>query len=282
MYSTPRQRPTRTKLVYATWPEPIPVMEALLQQSGIAYHTPGGEQFASLQHSYTGAHSDSPLSIITLPETSEQVATIVKQSLATSSTIVVRGGGHDCFGRFAVKGAVSIDLRNLDFVSVAEDKKTARVGGGVKATKVLGELAKAGLQVPVGACGDVGFTSWCMIGGFGPYSSEYGIGSDQIVGARVVNAEGEVVDADERLLKGLRGGGGSLAIVTELIVKTYPLKEVSQLNLINLDEYWLTVYRFKPASLFMITQTSPRPFQPSSQTIALSKPNTPSSRNSYA
>lgn len=205
-------------------------MEALLQQSSIAYHTPGSEQFASLQHSYTGSHPDNPLSIITLPETSDQVVTIVKHSLATSSSVVVRGGGHDCFGRFAVKGAVSIDLRKLNFVTVSEDKKTARVGGGVKATDLLGHLAKAGLQVPVGACGDVGFTSWCLIGGFGPYSNEYGIGSDQIVGARLVNAQGELVDADERLLKGLRGGGGSLAIVTELIVKTYPLNEVCQLG----------------------------------------------------
>ena len=38
------------------------------------------------------------------------------------------------------------------------------------------------------------------------------------------------VDADEELLKGIRGGGGIFGVIVELTVKVYPLKEVSEVK----------------------------------------------------
>ncbi|OAA43610.1 FAD-binding, type 2 [Metarhizium rileyi] len=73
---------------------------------------------------------------------------------------------------------------------------------------------------------EVGYTGWALVGGMGPFMNSYGLGADQIIAAKVVNAHGELVDANERLLKGLRGGGGSLAIVVELVIKAYPLNEI--------------------------------------------------------
>lgn len=61
----------------------------------------------------------------------------------------------------------------------------------------------------------------------GPFSNNYGLGADQIVAAKIVNAKGELVDADAELLKGIRGGGGIFGVIVELTIKVYPLKEVS-------------------------------------------------------
>ena len=58
-------------------------------------------------------------------------------------------------------------------------------------------------------------------------SASHGLGADQIVGARLVDARGDLVDADEDLLQGIRGGGGIFGVIVELTVKVYPLKEVS-------------------------------------------------------
>lgn len=204
-------------------------MEIFLQDSGIGYAVRQSNEFASLQQSYTGPHKNSQPSIITLPETPEHVSLIAKHCIINKLLFVVRGGGHDLFGQFTSAAAVSIDLRKLNSVIVSEDKTCARVGGGTTHTQVLAELAKYDLQAPVGICGDVGYASWCLVGGFGPYSSSYGIGPDQILSAKVVNSNGDLVDADERLLRGLRGGGGSLAIVVELAVKVYPLQPVSSI-----------------------------------------------------
>lgn len=206
-------------------------METFLKQTGITYLVPGVHtEFDSVQSSHTGLHRAAQPTIITLPESAAHVAAIVKHCIAVDQDFIVRGGGHDCHGRYTAKGAVSIDLRRLKSVTVAPDRKTASVGGGTTLFKFLETLEKQQLHGPSGICGDVGYVGWCLIGGVGPWSTCYGIGSDQIVGAQVVNACGELVRADEKLLKGLRGGGGCLAIVVELVVKVYPIKEVSSLR----------------------------------------------------
>lgn len=111
--------------------------------------------------------------------------------------------------------------------------------------QVLEALEKHGLMVPTGTCGTVGFVGWSLIGGLGQYMHSYGIGVDQIVGAKVVNAKGELVEADVKMLNGLRGGGGNMGIVAELEVKVYPLQEVRATHLsshVLSDPYLLVIY----------------------------------------
>ncbi|KAF4954962.1 hypothetical protein FSARC_11991 [Fusarium sarcochroum] len=202
-------------------------LHSILHDQGIPFVVQGSADFDSTQESYTGKHTDIQPGVITRPQSPEQVSTIVKACLSFNLEPVVRGGGHDMFGRFSAPGAVSIDLRDLNTVTVSVDKSRARVGGGTTNYQVLEALNEHGLTAPTGSCGTVGFSGWCLGGGFGTYMHSYGLGADQIVGARVVNANGELIDADDRLLKGLRGGGGSLAVVVELEIKTWPLCEVS-------------------------------------------------------
>jgi len=76
----------------------------------------------------------------------------------------------------------------------------------------------------------VGYAGWSMLGGYGPFSSSYGLGVDQIVGAKVVKADGEVIDADNELLFGIRGAGGTLGVVVELTIKVYPVGKVCLLH----------------------------------------------------
>ncbi|KAL2684494.1 hypothetical protein Neosp_005572 [[Neocosmospora] mangrovei] len=202
------------------------LLQSHLSEAGIPFAVPGSSEFVSLQTSYTGQHDEARPKVITRPQSGEQVATIIKSCLSLKLDPVVRGGGHDMFGRFSALDTVSIDLRDLNTITISPDKKTARVGGGATNYQVLEVLSKHGLTAPAGSCGTVGFVGWCLGGGFGPYVHSYGLGADQIIGAQVVLANGELVEADARLLKGLRGGGGSLAIVVELEVKTWPLCEV--------------------------------------------------------
>lgn len=202
-------------------------MEAFLEQAGIAYLTPDrGADFDDIQLSHTGHHKSSQPAFITLPNTAAQVAAVVKHCIATDRHFIVRGGGHDCHGRYTTAGAVSIDLRRMSFTTVAPGRKTATIGGGTTVLQLLTALEEQGLEAASPLCGDVGYTGWCLLGGLGPWTSRYGIGSDQIVGALVVNADGEVIEADERLLKGLRGGGGSLGVVVHLVIRVYPIDEV--------------------------------------------------------
>lgn len=73
----------------------------------------------------------------------------------------------------------------------------------------------------------MGYVGWSTLGGYGPFSACHGLGVDQIIGAKVVNAKGEVVDADDEMLMAIRGAGGTLGIIVELTIKVYPSGNVS-------------------------------------------------------
>lgn len=132
-------------------------------------------------------------------------------------------------GRSMKNGAVALDLRRINHVHVQVDKETAtaRIGGGSLMADVIAELQREGFITPVGTIGQVGYVGWAMYGGYGQYSALFGLGVDQIVGAKVVNATGEIVEADRELLKGIRGAGGAFGVVAELTVSIYKLDKVN-------------------------------------------------------
>lgn len=43
----------------------------------------------------------------------------------------------------------------------------------------------------------------------------------------MVNAEGKIVTADSRMLKGIRGACGNFGVIVEMTVKVYPLPKVA-------------------------------------------------------
>ncbi|KLP10121.1 related to 6-hydroxy-D-nicotine oxidase [Fusarium fujikuroi] len=160
------------------------------------------------------------------PQSGDEVALIVQFCLEHNVEFSVRGGGHDCASRTLVDGALVIDMRDIKHVVTSEDKNSARVGGGILSGDLAKALVKEGLSTPTGTVASVGYTGWATLGGYGPLTSHYGLGVDQIIGAKIVNARGEVEDANEELLFGIRGGGGSLGVIVELTIKVYPVNKI--------------------------------------------------------
>lgn len=74
--------------------------------------------------------SNSP-SIIARPQDASHVQDLVHFCTFHNVDFVVRSGGHDCTGRSQVNGALTIDMRDIQYVNVSEDKRTAQIGGGI-------------------------------------------------------------------------------------------------------------------------------------------------------
>ncbi|CAJ2508078.1 Uu.00g092640.m01.CDS01 [Anthostomella pinea] len=165
-------------------------------------------------------------SAIARPQSAEDVQALVRYCVGNGVDFNVRAGGHDCAGRSQVHDALTIDLRDLHHVRISDDKTTASVGGGILFRELTKALGEEDLVTPVGTIASVGYVGWAILGGYGPFSTSYGLGADQIVGAKLVDAKGELIDASEELLKGIRGGGGIFGVIVELTVKVYPLKEL--------------------------------------------------------
>ncbi|KAJ6440204.1 FAD/FMN-containing dehydrogenase [Purpureocillium lavendulum] len=126
-----------------------------------------------------------------------------------------------------VETGVLLDLRSLSSVSIAEDKASAIVGAGILTRDLASTITAAGLFTPIGWHPMVGYAGWAMGGGYGMFSSAYGLGVDQILGARLVTADGSIIDVDETshpdLLWAIRGAGNGIwGVVTQLKIKIYP------------------------------------------------------------
>jgi hypothetical protein len=121
-----------------------------------------------------------------------------------------------------------LDLRNIYRVSVNRRAGTADIGAGAALIDVYKALASRGATIPAGSCPSVGIGGHALGGGMGLAGRAFGLACDNIVGARIVTADGRIRNVDRRsnpdLLWALRGGGGgNFGVVTQLTVKLHPL-----------------------------------------------------------
>lgn len=156
--------------------------------------------------------------LIVRPKTSADVVAAVHFARENQLLVAVRGGGHNVAGHATNDGGIVIDLSSMKNIEVDPVKRTARAEGGV----TWGELDAAtqvyGLATPGGVYSKTGIAGLTLGGGFGYLRNKYGLSCDNLIGAEVVTANGEIVRASAAenpdLLWGLRGGGGNFGIVT--------------------------------------------------------------------
>lgn len=197
--------------------------------------TPGTEEYNKRRVTYNAANPAVPQAIL-CPRSAEEVAAIVRLAREHNIPFSVRSGGHDVHGRSVVHNALCIDMRDINFVEVAPDRKTAVIGGGVLFEKLSKTLHSHGLATPSGSVPDVGYVGWSTLGGYNCLSTNFGLGVDQIVEAEVANHKGELVNADEEMLQGIRGAGGNFGVITSLRIKVYEVKMVGLLKAFGLCE----------------------------------------------
>lgn len=131
--------------------------------------------------------------------------------------IRTRSGGHDFEGLSYVSKIspfVVIDLRNLSSISVDVARKSAWVQAGATLGELYYRIAeKSGnLGFPAGVCHTVGVGGHFSGGGHGFLSRKYGLAADNIVDARLIDAEGRILNRKsmgEDLFWAIRGGGAS-------------------------------------------------------------------------
>ncbi|OBT84640.1 hypothetical protein VE02_05460 [Pseudogymnoascus sp. 03VT05] len=167
----------------------------------IKYVSPTDPEFSSLKTTYNQSSSAVPMAIVR-PQTANNVATLIYFCVSSSFQFTIRSGGNNMYGLSCIQDALMIALRDINYIEVDQTKSS----------------------VTVGSC--LGFVGWSTYGGYGPVMSRYGLGVDNILAAKVVNAKGEVVVANKELLRDIRGAGGALGVIVELTVKVYPLGQV--------------------------------------------------------
>jgi glycolate oxidase len=174
--------------------------------------------------------------VVVRPESTEQVAAIVRLANEYKIPVTPRGAGSGVAGgAVPIKGGIVVDLTRMDkILEIHPSDLYAVVQAGVVHAKLNEELENYGLFFPP----DPGSNKMCTVGGVvavggsGMHAVKYGGTKDYVLGLTVVLPTGEVLRTGGKTLKKATGydlthlfigSEGTLGIITEVVLKVIPL-----------------------------------------------------------
>jgi FAD/FMN-containing dehydrogenase len=118
----------------------------------------------------------------------------------------------------------------MNAVEVDPESRTAWAQTGIQAGAYTKATGEDGLVTGLGDAATVGVGGITLIGGIGFLVRKNGLTIDDVLGAELVTADGELVEVDEDnhpdLFWALRGGGGNFGVVTRLRFRLHEIDEV--------------------------------------------------------
>jgi hypothetical protein len=190
---------------------------------------PGDAHFDLARQIWNAAIDRQPAAIVVCARDSD-VSEAVRFAGNAGLKVTVRGGGHNVAGRAVQDGTLMVDLSALRAIRVDVRQRQLDAGGGATWRDVDAAAGAFGLAVPGGLISSTGIGGLTLGGGIGWLMRQYGLASDNLLGADVVLADGRVVRAsaaeNPRLFWALRGGGGHVGVVTRFIFRAHPVGQV--------------------------------------------------------
>jgi FAD/FMN-containing dehydrogenase len=187
---------------------------------------PGDDGYDAARTIYNAMIDRRP-ALIVQPANTNDVASAVRFASRHRLTVSVKGGGHAASGYSVCEDGLMIDLALLNEITVDPQAKTAVAGGGSKWGQLDAAAQAHGLAVTGGRVPSTGIGGLTLGSGSGWLERKLGYTVDNMIGAEVVLASGEIVRASESenadLFWGLRGGGGNFGIVTRFEYRLHPI-----------------------------------------------------------
>lgn len=180
-------------------------------------------------------HPGMPLGVC-FPESTEQVAAIVRLAAEHRVPIVPRGAGSGLSGgAIAVEGGLTVVMTDMSrILEIDRENLCAVVQPGV----VNADLGRAAAEHGLFYAPDPASFEWCTIGGNLAENSgglrcvKYGVTRDAVLGLEVVLADGSVIRTGGKSVKDVMGydlthlfvgSEGTLGIITEATLRLLPM-----------------------------------------------------------
>ncbi|KAL8089052.1 hypothetical protein AgCh_038714 [Apium graveolens] len=166
-------------------------------------------------------------------ETHVQAAVVCVKKLGIQ--LRIRSGGHDYEGQSYTSEMeppfVVVDLSKLRNISVDIENGTAWVQAGATIGEVYYRIAEKSKvhAFPAGLCTSLGIGGHITGGAYGTMMRKYGLGADNVIDAKIVDANGTILDRKsmgEDYFWAIRGGGGgSFGVILSWKMKLVQIPE---------------------------------------------------------
>jgi len=190
---------------------------------------PGDPGYDQARHGWLLTVDQRPAMVVEAT-TAADVAAAVRFARSHRLRIAPQCTGHGAAPLEPLASALLLRTSRMRGVRIDPDTRIARAEAGALWHDVAVAASNLGLAGLAGTASSVGVTGYTLGGGLGWLARRYGLAANSVTAAEIVTPNGQLVRADPEhepdLFWALRGGGGSVGVVTALEMLLYPVPEL--------------------------------------------------------
>jgi D-lactate dehydrogenase (cytochrome) len=177
-------------------------------------------------------HAAAPPDAVAYPDTTEEVAAMIRACVAARVPVIPFGMGSSLEGHVnAVDGGISIDLTRMNRVlRISAEDLDVSVQAGLTHRKLNDHLKNTGLMFPVDPGADATLGGMAATRASGTTAVRYGTMRENVLGLTIVLADGQIIRTGGRARKSSSGfdltrlfvgSEGTLGVITELTLRLH-------------------------------------------------------------
>jgi hypothetical protein len=208
---------------------PTVELDTLRQQFSGDIHAPGDAGYDDARQAWNLLVDQQP-ALVAVPRTAQDIAAVVRFAREAGLRVAPQGTGHNAPARSGLQDSILLNTKLMRGVRIDAERRRARVEAGALCGDLTAPASELGLAALGGSSPDVGLVGYCLGGGLGWMARTFGLCCNSIISLEVVTADGRELTCDHdrnpELFWALRGGTGSVAIITAMELQLFDVPEL--------------------------------------------------------